>query len=45
MMYASTKDLFKGFLDGVGAELQATELNELKQEEMEDRVQMGMTRA
>jgi cofilin len=44
MMYASTKDFFKAFCDGVGAELQATDRDELAEEEMRDRVVSGMTR-
>ena len=35
MMYASTKDFFKSFCDGVGAELQATEADELDEAEIE----------
>ena len=44
MMYASTKDFLKGFLDGVGAELQATEPSELGEDEMRERVVSNMTR-
>lgn len=44
MMYASTKDFFKGFLDGIGAELQANEPSELSEEEMQERVVASMTR-
>jgi len=44
MMYASTKDFFKGFLDGIGAEMQANEPNELSEEEMKERVVSAMTR-
>jgi hypothetical protein len=44
MMYASTKDFFKGFLDGVGAELQATELCDIDEHEMHDRVGASITR-
>lgn len=44
MMYASTKDFFKGFLDGIGAELQANEPSELSEEEMKERVVSTMTR-
>jgi cofilin len=44
MMYASTKDFFKAFCDGVGAELQATDADELAEEEMRERVVSGMTR-
>eukprot|EP00955_Chlamydomonas_euryale_P063539 358705-Chlamydomonas_euryale.AAC.2 len=38
MMYASTKDFFKGFLDGVAAELQASDESELEEGEMVARV-------
>lgn len=44
MMYASTKDFFKGFLDGIGAELQANEPSELSEEEIRERVLGAMTR-
>jgi cofilin len=44
MMYASTKDFFKAFCDGVGAELQATDRDELAEEGMRERVVSGMTR-
>ncbi|KAF8072728.1 Abca17 [Scenedesmus sp. PABB004] len=44
MMYASTKDFFKSFLEGIGAELQATEPSEISEEEIRDRVIGSMTR-
>eukprot|EP00882_Tetradesmus_deserticola_P018876 GHRQ01020280.1.p1 GENE.GHRQ01020280.1~~GHRQ01020280.1.p1 ORF type:complete len:137 (-),score=46.83 GHRQ01020280.1:27-437(-) len=44
MMYASTKDFFKGFLDGIGAELQANEPSEISEEEIRERVVSNMTR-
>jgi cofilin len=44
MMYASTKDLFKGLLDGIGAELQANEPADLSEEELRERVVQNMTR-
>eukprot|EP00775_Hariotina_reticulata_P006288 gene6288-6524_t len=44
MMYASTKDFFKGFLDGIGAELQANEPSELSEGEIRERVLSNMTR-
>ncbi len=44
MMYASTKDFFKGFLDGIGAELQANEPGEISEEEIKERVISNMTR-
>lgn len=44
MMYASTKDFLKTYLDGLGAELQATEVAELAESEMRDRVHQAITR-
>jgi hypothetical protein len=44
MMFASTKDFFKGFLDGVGAELQACERDEIREEDMREKVGQNMTR-
>lgn len=44
MMYASSKDFFKGFLDGVGAEIQASEIDELVESEMRERVHQAITR-
>ncbi|KAI8470585.1 MAG: actin-depolymerizing factor AdfA [Monoraphidium minutum] len=44
MMYASTKDFFKGFLDGIGAELHATDDSELSEEEIRSRVTANITR-
>eukprot|EP00798_Chlamydomonas_sp_ICE-L_P015749 gene15749-21872_t len=44
MMYASTKDFFKGYLDGIGAELQANEFSELTLDEMQERVHLSLTR-
>ena len=44
MMYAATKDFFKGFLDGIGAELQANEPGELSEEELRLRVMGNLTR-
>lgn len=44
MMYASTKDFFKGFLDGIGADLQATEPSEICEEAMREKVESAMTR-
>ena len=38
MMYASTKDFFKGHLDGVSAEFQASELDEITEEEVAEAV-------
>jgi hypothetical protein len=44
MMYASTKDFMKGFLEGIGAELQATDLGEMSEGEMRDKVFQSLTR-
>lgn len=44
MMYASTKDFLKSYLDGLGAELQATDLKELGEGEMRERVHQAITR-
>jgi cofilin len=44
MMYASTKDFMKGFLEGIGAELQATDLGEMSEQEMRDKVFQSLTR-
>ena len=44
MMYASTKDFFRGHLDGVAVELQASELADLEEREVADAVQATITR-
>jgi cofilin len=44
MMYASTKDFMKGFLDGIGAEMQATDLGEMGENEMKEKVFQSLTR-
>ncbi|KAG2492042.1 hypothetical protein HYH03_009771 [Edaphochlamys debaryana] len=44
MMYASTKDFLKSYLDGLGAELQATDPKELAETEMRERVHQAITR-
>jgi cofilin len=38
MMYASTKDFFKGHLDGVSAEFQASEREEVAEAEVAEAV-------
>ena len=38
MMYASTKDFFKGHLDGISAEFQASDLDEISEESVRDAV-------
>ena len=44
MMYASTKDFFKGCLEGIALELQATELSEIDEPELRARVEATLTR-
>lgn len=44
MMYASTKDFFKGFLDGISVELQASELEDITQKDIADAVRSSVTR-
>ena len=38
MMFASTKDFFKGHLDGVSAEFQASDLGDISEEEVGEAV-------
>lgn len=38
MMYASTKDFFKGHLDGISAEFQASDMGEVAEEEIAEAV-------
>ena len=38
MMYASTKDFFKAFLDGIGAEVQASEASELSEQDVQQAI-------
>ncbi|KAL3161384.1 hypothetical protein ABBQ32_010275 [Trebouxia sp. C0010 RCD-2024] len=44
MMYASTKDFFKGHLDGVSIELQANEHDEITEDAIGDAVKSVITR-
>ena len=44
MMYASTKDFFKGFLDGISVELQASELEDITEKDIADTVRSSVTR-
>eukprot|EP00898_Chlorokybus_atmophyticus_P001796 jgi/Chlat1/2617/Chrsp178S02459 len=44
MLYASTKEFFKGTLDGLAVELQASDLNDLDQEYLRQRVRDNTTR-
>lgn len=43
-MYASTKDFFKGFLDGLSIELQASEADDVTEENIEESVRSVLTR-
>ena len=45
MMYASTKEYFKGYLDGLSIELQATEPEEVTEEDIADAVRSVITRS
>lgn len=38
MMYASTKDFFKGHLDGISAEFQASDYEEISEDVVEEAV-------
>lgn len=44
MMYASTKDFFKGHLDGVSIELQANEHDDITEDAIGDAVKSVITR-
>eukprot|EP00951_Prasinocladus_malaysianus_P010882 scaffold80177_cov41-Prasinocladus_malaysianus.AAC.3 len=44
MMYSSTKDFFKGQLDGISCSMQADDLSELTQDEIHSYVLQNMTR-
>ena len=44
MMYASTKDFFKGYLDGLSIELQANDLEDITEESIGDAVKSVITR-
>lgn len=44
MMYASTKDFFKGYLDGLSIELQASEQDDLREGDVGDAVRASVTR-
>ena len=45
MMYASTKEYFKGYLDGLSIELQASEPDEVTEEDIADAVRSVITRS
>lgn len=44
MMYASTKDFFRGYLDGVSVEFQASELDEVQEGEVHEAVKALVVR-
>ena len=44
MMYASTKDYFKGFLDGVAVELQGSDLDDITEKDVAETVRSTVTR-
>ncbi len=44
MMYASTKDFFKGYLDGLSIEQQASDLDDLTEGDVRDAVIQTLTR-
>eukprot|EP01023_Acetabularia_acetabulum_P064020 TRINITY_DN816_c0_g1_i4.p1 TRINITY_DN816_c0_g1~~TRINITY_DN816_c0_g1_i4.p1 ORF type:complete len:310 (-),score=58.41 TRINITY_DN816_c0_g1_i4:197-1126(-) len=44
MMYASTKDFFKGFLDGISVEVQATDVDELQEDAVYEAVRATIVR-
>lgn len=45
MMYASTKDFFKGYLDGLSIELQASELDDITENVISEAVRAATTRS
>lgn len=44
MMYSTTKEALKGSLDGIAAEMQATDVSDLDLDEMTEKIKAGMTR-
>ncbi len=44
MMYASTKDFFKGFLDGLSVELQGSDLGDITERDVSEAVRSTVTR-
>ena len=44
MMYASTKDFFKGFLEGLSLEIQASDLGDLTEEDIGGSIRAVTTR-
>lgn len=45
MMYASTKDYFKTYLDGLSIELQASEIEDITERVISDAVRAATTRS
>ena len=44
MMYASTKDFFKGFLDGLSVEMQASDVADISEKDVSEAVRSSTTR-
>lgn len=44
MMYASTKDFFKTYLDGISSELQGGDLSDVSEKEAQAAVKANVTR-
>ena len=44
MMYASTKDFFKGFLDGLSVEMQANDVGDISEQDVSEAVRSSTTR-
>ena len=44
MMYASTKDFFKGFLDGLSVEMQASDVGDISEQDVSEAVRSSTTR-
>lgn len=44
MMYASTKDFFKSYLDGISNEIQGGDLDDVSEQEAQSAVRASVTR-
>ena len=44
MMYASTKDFFKGYLEGLNIEMQVNDIDELDEKEVAEAVRSTLAR-
>lgn len=44
MMYASTKDFFKGFLEGLSVEMQASDVGDITEQDVSEAVRSSTTR-